>query len=430
MNAGAAPSPDPDRERALRVPRQVYRLRVFGLALGAICIGTVFGERGASPLAWSLLAAHEFVWPHVAWLRARTSADPHRAERQHLLVDSAVGGVFVALMHFALLPSVLVVGMLTMDKIGWGVAFLGRACGAMAAACLLTALLVGAPPEPYTSMTMIVGSLPLMVAYPIAVAFVSERSGRLARERRKTVEQMAALREQLAHIARVGTLGEMAAGLAHELNQPLTAIHFEAHAAMALDPMRHTRELGESLNRIGEQSLRAGDIVRRMRTFARSGRTRREHVEVRQLVNEVLALLDHDLRLAGVRTRVLLADHVPPALVDRIQIQQVLVNLIRNAIEAMTRSAPGSRELTIRSEAAPDAIRLSVTDTGGGVDPIVASRLFHPFQSTKAEGLGLGLSICQTLVEAHGGRVGAGPHPAGGATFFFELPTTMGQSSG
>lgn len=409
-------------ERELRLPRQVYRLRMLGLALGVLCIGSVFYERGASPEAWGLLAAHGLVWPHAAWWLAKTSRDPHRAERANLVVDSAMGGVFVALMQFPLMPSVLIVAMLSMDKIGWGWRFLGRACGAMALTCLLTTLLTGATVQPHTSMPMVAASIPLMVAYPFAVAFVSERSGRLARERRHAIEQSVQLREQLAHIARVGTLGEMAAGLAHELNQPLTAIHLEASTALELHPEGVPDDLRDGLTRIGEQSLRAGAIVRRMRTFARRSQVRREAIEPGELVREVLALLDHDLRHNRIETTVEVPETLPPVLIDRIEIQQVLVNLIRNAVEAMAAPAVTTRRLTIRGARARDDIRISIGDTGGGVDPAVLARLFHPFQTTKAAGLGLGLSICQSLVDANGGRVGAGPHPAGGALFFVELP--------
>ena len=173
-------------------------------------------------------------------------------------------------------------------------------------------------------MPVIVASIPLMVAYPFAVAFISERSGRLARERKKAVEQTAALREQLAHIARVGRLGEMAAGLAHELNQPLTAIHLEAHTALELNPVGVPEDLSHALSRIAEQSLRAGDIVRRMRTFARRGQPHWEPIPIGQLVHEVLALLDHDVRF--------------------------------NAVEAMAGPGVTVRRLTIRTEAAGDAV--------------------------------------------------------------------------
>ncbi len=222
----------------------------------------------------------------------------------------------------------------------------------------------------------------------------------------------------------------MAAGLAHELNQPLTAIHLEANAALELgvhDGWDNTRE---SLSRISDQSLRAGDIVRRMRTFARRGQTDRERLALGPLVHEVLALLDHDLHHNSVETVIDLPGNMADLVADRVALQQVLVNLIRNAIEAMSAPAITTRRLTIRTEAHGGDVRVSVTDTGGGVDPSVRDRLFHPFQSTKAAGMGLGLSICQSLVEAHGGRVGAGPHPAGGALFFFELPAaTASQGS-
>ena len=411
----------PDRDE-LQVPRQVYRLRVLGLALGFICVGTVFYQRAASPIAWTLLAVHAFVFPHVAWRRARLSPDPHRVERQHLLVDSGVSGSVVALMGFALLPSILLITMLSMDKIGWGPRFLVRASLTMAAGFIVTAFVAAVPMDLYTTMPMVVASLPLMVAYPIAVASASNRSGRLARERRVAIEQSVALREQLAHIARVGTLGEMAAGLAHELNQPLTAIHVEANAALEL-AMRNDRDgMRDCLSRISDQSLRAGDIVRRMRTFSRRVETTRERVDVRDLIREVLALLDHELRLANVETRLALGG-VPPVNVDRIEIQQVLVNLIRNAAEAMAQPDISVRRLTVRTEVRKGNVHVSIADTGSGIDPAIVDRLFHPFSSTKHEGLGLGLSICETLIEAHGGRIGAEPQsPGQGATFYFELP--------
>ena len=425
-----------DRD-ALQVPRQVYRLRILGLALGFVCVGTVFYQRSAAPIAWTVLAAHAFVWPHVAWRRARLSDDPHRAERQHLLTDSCIGGVVIALMGFALLPSILLITMLSMDKIGWGTRFLVRASLMMAAGFAATMILAKVPINIDTTMPMVAASLPLMVAYPIAVASVSNRSGRLARERRKAIEQTVALREQLAHIARVGTLGEMAAGLAHELNQPLTAIHLEANAALALAAADDRNGVAECLARISDQSLRAGDIVRRMRTFSRRDVSTRERADIRDLIREVLALLEHDLRLANVETRLALA-HVPPVTVDRIEIQQVLVNLIRNAAEAMAQPAVTVRRLTIRTEQQNGNVRVSIADTGPGIDAAIVDRLFHPFQSTKHEGLGLGLSICETLIEAHGGRIAVeappprhpnaaaalGTQPDGGAVFFFELPTT------
>jgi len=323
-------------------------------------------------------------------------------------------------MHFNLLPSVLIVTMMSMDKIGWGPAFLGRTAGAMAAAMTLGAIFTRGAFAPATDMRVIQACLPLLVAYPLAVAFASYRSGRLARERNKAIEQSVALREQLAHIARVGTLGEMAAGLAHELNQPLTAMHFEASAALEM-PDANSGGMRAALATIADQSLRAGEIVRRMRTFARRGESRREVTDLRPVIREVLALVSHELRLNGITVGESLED-VAPVLVDRIEVQQVLINLIRNAIEAMTHTAMRERFLTIDMRQADDRVRVSVGDSGPGVDPEIAPRLFHPFQSTKPAGLGLGLSICQSLVEAHGGRIGTAAKAGPGAVFFFELP--------
>jgi two-component system sensor kinase FixL len=266
-----------------------------------------------------------------------------------------------------------------------------------------------------------------MMAYPLAVAFTSYKSGKLTRERKKAIEQSVALREQLAHTARVGTLGEMAAGLAHELNQPLTAMHFEAVAAMELPPGEAAEGMRSALATIADQALRAGEIVRRMRTFARRGESQRQITDLRPLIEEVLALVAHDLRLNGVETTQEF-HAAPPVLADRIEVQQVLVNLILNAIEAMAHTATHARRLTIDLGTQDGRVRVSVADTGRGIDPGIAPRLFHPFQSTKPAGLGLGLSISQSLIEAHGGRMGVLPSKEPGAVFFFDLPPARGAS--
>ena len=391
------------------------------MAVGSISVGVVLQQHHAGTLLWTLLALHTLAWPHLTWVLARRSPHPHRLERVTLTIDSAFGGFWVAMMHFNLLPSVLIVTMMSMDKIGWGPAFLGRTSAAMEEAIAIGAVLTRGAFEPVTTMTVIVASLPLMVAYPLAVAFASYRSGKLARERNLAIEQSVALREQLAHIARVGTLGEMAAGLAHELNQPLTAMHFEAVAALELPPDEAGAGTREALRTIGDQALRAGEIVRRMRTFARRNEPKREVTDLKPLVREVLALLAHDLRLGGIETTETL-DDVPPVVVDRIEVQQVLVNLIRNAIEAMAHTAMRERQLTLDMRVVDRRVRVSVGDSGQGIDPEIAPRLFHPFQSTKPAGLGLGLSICQSLIEAHGGRMGTSPQAGPGAIFFFELP--------
>ena len=416
MTEGGGP---PHAKDPARLPRQIYRLRVMGLALGFLSLGSVLYERGASLWVWAGMAFYAFVWPHVAWWRACHSQTPNDTERQHLLLDSALGGVWVPVMHFCLLPSVLFIGMLAMDKIGWGAWFLRRNLALMVLSTLVTVGLVGWHFEPHTSMTVIVASLPLLVAYPVAIAVVNDRQGSNARGRRRALEQAAALREQLAHAARVGTLGEMAAGIAHELNQPLTAIHLGASAGLALGDVDSMKD---ALTDISDQALRAGEIVRRMRTFARRTTTNREAISLAEPIRDVLHLLDHDIRTRGVTTAITIPGNLPKTAIDRIEIQQVLVNLIRNALEAMDNRPAGERHLGLVAWPEDGYVRVSVTDTGGGVDPAILGKLFHPFQSTKTSGLGLGLSISQSLIEAHGGRVGAGPHPPGGATFYFDIP--------
>jgi two-component system sensor kinase FixL len=241
-------------------------------------------------------------------------------------------------------------------------------------------------------------------------------------EAKKAQEQIGVLRDELAHLSRVGNLGEMASGLAHELNQPLAALHVYATAALELADRADWPKAIDCLQHISQQSLRAGQIVHRMRSFVRRGPSRRTAANVHQLIREVLALLDTDLRHNSVQVQLNLADHPPRIVVDGIQIQQVLVNLIRNAIEAMARQPEGSRRLSISTSFDDRTLGVRVTDSGAGIDPAVAANLFQPFQTTKPTGLGLGLAICRTLIEDHGGTIRLESVPSGGATFLFTLP--------
>ena len=241
-------------------------------------------------------------------------------------------------------------------------------------------------------------------------------------ERKRAEEQVCELRDTLAHAARLGTLGEIASGLAHELNQPLSAIHIDASTAQQFAANFASAGLQGCLKRIGEQSLRAGEIVRRMRSFIRRDSSRKAPDDINRLVRDVLPLLTSDLRQNAVTVELNLADHLPPVVVDGIQIQQVLVNLIRNSIDAMAQNVDTTRVLSIRTETAESQIRVSVADTGCGLDPAVAANLFFPFQTTKATGLGLGLAICRTLVKAHGGSIEARQNRGRGTTFLLTFP--------
>ena len=246
-------------------------------------------------------------------------------------------------------------------------------------------------------------------------------------ERKQAEEQARELRDALAHATRLGTLGEIASGLAHELNQPLGAIHMDASSAQLLAEKFESAGLQNCLKRIGEQSLRAGEIIRRMRSFIRRDSSRKAPDDINRLVREVLMLLADHLHQNSVQAEMDLAEHLPSVVVDGIQIQQVLVNLIRNASDAMAQNVDRARVVSIRTEMVANEIRVGVTDTGCGVDPAVNVKLFFPFQSTKSTGLGLGLAICRTLIEAHDGRINARSNPEGGTTFFFELPAAQEQ---
>ncbi len=247
--------------------------------------------------------------------------------------------------------------------------------------------------------------------------------------RRKEAElQASMLRDELAHVARAGTISELATGLAHELNQPLTSLCLYAGTALELITSSESTALKDCLQRVVDLSLRAGEIVRRMRSFVSRGSSRRERANINRLVDEVLSLLEGDLKKSGTKTNFVAGKRIPAVLVDGVQIQQVLVNLIRNALEAMpvgSQDRPAS--LTIHTRSIDGSVRVSVTDSGCGLDPAIADKLFHPFQTTKPTGLGLGLAICRTLIEAQGGRIGANSNPSGGMTFFFLLPAARDQ---
>ena len=246
-------------------------------------------------------------------------------------------------------------------------------------------------------------------------------------------EQLNELREQLAHASRVGTMGELASGIAHELNQPLTAIHLQSHMAKLLAGRIDSdvgKKLQGALELIGEQSLRAGEIVRRMRSFIRQQVPQCEECVLSNLLNDVLKLMENELRLHNVACDVQVSPQVPVLCVDQVQIQQVLVNLIQNAIDAMSAQDPDRRQLSIRIDLRGQLVAVRVADTGFGMTPEVAEQVFDAFHTTKESGLGLGLSICRNLIEAHGGTISACPGVDGGAVFEFCLPAAEDKQAG
>lgn len=231
------------------------------------------------------------------------------------------------------------------------------------------------------------------------------------------------VQQELAHISRVSAMGTLASALAHELNQPLTAIanYMEAARDLLRQPGEDTLDLiREALDESAGQAIRAGHIVRRLREFIARGETERTVESLRKLVTEANALALIGAGELGIEVLVQLDPAGDRVLVDRIQVQQVLLNLIRNAIEAMQPRPIRQLEITSRLEGR-GMVHVQVADSGGGLDPQVAARLFEPFFSTKDTGMGLGLSICRTIIEAQGGKIWASRSRMGGTAFHFTL---------
>jgi two-component system, LuxR family, sensor kinase FixL len=239
-------------------------------------------------------------------------------------------------------------------------------------------------------------------------------------------EPPAALHGRLLNVSRMATIGEMAAGVAHELNQPLTAI---ANYAQACDrllarPVTDPSDLREALRQITAQTARAADIIRRLRTLARSHQSERAPASINALVTELRELVETDAHVHGVQLSLDLAAELPEVIVDSGQIQQVILNFVRNSVDAFALRPARRPRIVIRTSlAAHDEIELAVIDNGPGLPTEVTSRLFDPFFSTKENGTGLGLAISNTIARAHGGSVGYRPNEPNGACFYILLPT-------
>lgn len=227
----------------------------------------------------------------------------------------------------------------------------------------------------------------------------------------------------LAHASRLNTLGEMASGLAHEINQPITAISLYAETGLArlrngpIDPA----ELRETLEKIAAQSTRTHAIIQQVRHFARQSKPQYLTVRVSALLDDIADFLDMETRRHHVHLRQDIGPDLPPVLADPLQVQQVILNLVRNAVDA-TGTVDGPRAILLSAHLGPDGVELAIQDNGPGLDPNLLRQLPHPFFTTKPDGLGLGLSISQSIVEAHGGRLWATPNRGAGATFHFTLP--------
>ncbi|MGN6535383.1 MAG: PAS domain-containing sensor histidine kinase, partial [Mesorhizobium sp.] len=242
-------------------------------------------------------------------------------------------------------------------------------------------------------------------------------------EREESAARLQEVQNELARLARLNELGEMASTLAHELNQPLAAIANYAQGCVrflnTLDDAAANR-IRDALEETAKQSLRAGGIIRHLREFVTRGEADVTRETMRKLIEEAGALALVGSREQGIRSVFDFAPKGADVLVDRVQIQQVLINLMRNAMEAMRGSE--KRELVVRTIVEGGYVVVEIADTGPGISEDVAAHLFQPFVTSKASGMGIGLSISRRIIEAHGGEISASRNVSGGATFRFTLP--------
>jgi PAS domain S-box-containing protein len=246
-------------------------------------------------------------------------------------------------------------------------------------------------------------------------------------ERKRAEEALRHAQMELAHVARVATLGEMTASIAHEINQPLSAIVNSGSACLRWLEAQKLEEARRSAARVIAEGHRAGEIINRIRALAKKAPSKRDWLDINETLREVIALAGSELQRNGVTLETRLSDDVhylPLIFGDRIQLQQVILNLIINAIEAMSGVVDGPRELLISSATAESQhVLVAVRDSGAGLDPKNLDRLFDAFFTTKSHGLGMGLAICRSIIAAHDGRLWATANDDRGATFQFTLPT-------
>jgi two-component system, LuxR family, sensor kinase FixL len=251
-------------------------------------------------------------------------------------------------------------------------------------------------------------------------------------ERQEHEQRLHEVQSELLHISRLSTMGEMASALAHELNQPLSAITNYLQGSKRLlqnsDDERAALVI-EAMDKASDQALRAGQVIQRLRDFVARGETEKRIESVKKMVEEASALALVAAKEQSVRVNLQLDPSIDLVLVDKVQVQQVLLNLLRNALEAM--QASERRELNVASGPAPDdMVMINIADTGCGISPDVEVQLFQPFVTTKRQGMGIGLSISRTIVESHGGQITVEPNPGGGTIFRFTLRRVVAEEVG
>jgi two-component system sensor kinase FixL len=249
-------------------------------------------------------------------------------------------------------------------------------------------------------------------------------------EQQRREEESRLAQDRFTRVARLATMGEMAAGLAHELNQPLTAITTYARACERyLDmPEPDQPALREAVTEISAEGLRAGDIIRRVRSLVRDAPSERRPTDLNELVHELKTLLQADARVHEAALSIESAADLPQVDADGVQIQQVILNLVRNALESVAALPAGARQVRLTTGVTPGGeVQLGVDDNGPGIAPEIAERLFDPFCTTKITGSGLGLTMSRTIIQAHGGTIGHRPVEPRGIRFHFQLPAIQGK---
>jgi two-component system sensor kinase FixL len=252
-------------------------------------------------------------------------------------------------------------------------------------------------------------------------------------DRKRAEEDTRRLRGELAHLDRVVTMGELAASLAHEINQPLTAILSNAQAAQRLlnKDNPDLEEVRDILADIISDDNRAGEVIRRLRSLFRKNELDLEYLNINSVVQEVISIMKSEAIIQNISIKVELDREIPPLPGDRVQLQQVIINFLMNASEAMADTDVGSRKVIISTSREDEQkVRISIRDYGTGIDEENLNRIFEPFYTTRPGGMGMGLSVNRAIIEVHGGRLWAGNNLDGGATFHLTLPTTNPSISG
>jgi two-component system sensor kinase FixL len=248
------------------------------------------------------------------------------------------------------------------------------------------------------------------------------------REHQRLEREVREMQSELVHATRLSELGEMTAGIAHEINQPLTAISTYANAChrMLANEQIDATELLNTLHLITDQAQRAGEVVRRLRTFTKKRLGQRQLLEINTIIDATIRLVEADIRARNFNLRKSLTPALPKVFADNIQIQQVVLNLIRNAMDAMESVPSRENIITIETKLGEDnCVRVSVSDQGIGLTEDIAEKIFDSFFTTKVTGTGIGLSISRSIITAHGGILNYSPNQEDGVTFYFTLPAAI-----